>query len=222
MGREGWNYENLNSSGRNVYFFRDTNHTSGDIQERILTQLSSAINRNLFDTLFIEDSLGVYQTPYDSSYSEEMIRQLEMKEGVLDPVEILAFRLREKIAMGSFRIYGVEEEDIFDQHGTVIRQAAELYVQMLGKPKTPESDLEWDRLVRASNHLAHLRNQIAVDNLVKYMEDSSLENAGIIFGNGHYCEMSELLKQKGIGYASYYPGKIMPTLECALNHALSI
>jgi len=223
MEQEGWNYEHANPDGKTVFILRDTGHIVPEIQEKLLKEADRLIKQHFFNNLFVEGCQGEYVSGFYHIPSEELVKQEIQKEmGKWSAMDILAYRFRKEISNGFFRMYGVEDKILFERQKNAAKRVSQLGVKFLKKQDTSEERLEFDRELQLFYSLSYQRSQAAVDMLVKQMGNLSINTAGLNFGDGHYKDMTKLLKQKGIGYISYFPGKPDIPKESALEYALNL
>lgn len=223
MEQEGWDYGQANSNGKTVFIFRDTGHIIPEIQEKILAESYRLIQNNYFNALFTEGVNGLYVPEFNDFKSENDLKQrLQQTRGKWGATEILAYKLKKQLDEGSFRIFGLENKDLLQRQKNAARRVGQLAVKIKKKQETYEEGLEFDRELQLFNSFTDERTQTAVELIGRQMQRSSVNTAGLIFGDGHYKEMVDLLAKKGIGYVSFYPGKPAISQESGLEYALNL
>jgi hypothetical protein len=208
MEQIGWDFTNERVGGKNVFVFRDTNHTDEGIQDRIYDEVYAKIQQKKFGTLFVESWSGDY-TLYPRSWSEQHLRNMAMQNSgrCLGAHELLNFKRASDAQLGRIKIYGVDQEEIFEKHRDVLR----LYVQlasMCNGRVGDEERAEFDALNKRCLALCKRRSLWAAESAVNQMDLWGLKSAGLVFGDAHYDVIADHLRRRGVGVVSYFPGRV--------------
>ena len=216
MEQTGWNYKNWVNNGRNIYVFRDTIHSSQEIQDIIYNEATDKINSSQFDVLFIEGSEGkikalngsrsVCKKAMLNKKSPEYERVFKYMSGAAAK---LYLDMMNRINNNTFSIYGVDSYELIREQ---IKELNKLAQMDFGLETIDPSDLI-DDINDNMDYIVEERSAYAVDSINKYMKELGINSAGLIFGNGHINDITEGFKKNGIGYASFYPGRSIPSAD---------
>ncbi len=204
-----WDYSHAKSKGKNIFFLRDTNHTSDEVQESILGELERLVGQHFFSTLFTEGFEGVYRPCLVNCPSEEELkRALRERQGRLSPISIFAYRHQAALNLGHPSIYGVDSISLIDEQARDLQRVFELRDKIVrGEGLTPKEIVEyrWRNDVN-QKRISDERSTFSVAKVAELMR--SVDTAGLIYGNGHFPLMAAGLEKAGIGYVSYFPGDV--------------
>ncbi len=208
-----WDYSHAKSKGKNIFFLRDTNHTSEEVGATILGELNRLVNQHFFSVLFSEGFEGLFLPCYDGYSEEELKKSLLEQQGRWLPQEVFAYRHREKINTGQFLIYGVDSNSLIEEQKKDVHRVIELNEKLArGESLTSaERQERWWRKNVNCNRISDLRSAYSVEKMGELMR--SVDTAGLVYGNGHFPEIAAGLEKLNIGYVSFFPGEAEFDLE---------
>jgi hypothetical protein len=202
----GWNYEHINPSGRNVFLFRDADHASATIQDRLTEEVELAINENKFKYLFSEGFLGKYRRipPF---LTEERFREIVgQPNGTVIAVDMLGYRLH-RMQNPNFCIYGVDNPELIKLHITLFN-----IIYQIESEYPIDADL-LSTLKNQTTEISNRRTLYSANTIINLMNQNNLRSAGLIFGAAHTPIFLEELRRDNIGCALYYPGQTQSNEE---------
>lgn len=203
MENIGWNYDYLIPEGKNVFFFRDTNHSSQEIQDRLLKELEKCIDHNLFRAVYSEGDIGVAGVSHEGD--EVSFRELEKQnKGRCGAIDLLTFRNKDKIVQNELAVVCIEDKDLFNYHLTLLERAV-----LLDSNKDELSDAEREELASLPpklNMALRERDEHTARTIATHMYDYNINSVGLVFGDLHYKGISSFLRNFRIGIIPYYPG----------------
>jgi hypothetical protein len=213
---EGWDYRNFNPTGRNVYFFRDTNHDYSQIQRKILAQASKKIKSGTISDILVEGDTG----KLSFNFLDTHIKKYGLS--ALDPAVYLGYIFKDRLRDNSFRLYGIEYTKAQEEQSKLIGKMIRLRQNIKKGNANKELVLEYFKLQDIFESISEERSKFAVLETLTIMDEFSINQVGIIFGEAHFRDMVGLFKRFGVGFASYYPGKKRVTEEEAMAYAKKI
>ncbi len=210
-----WDYSHTNPKGKNVFIFADTSHISEDIHNTLLDELEVMTSRGFFSTIYCEGSQGEYISQFPTSYTESDLKSaLKRERGKWGCIELFSHRHRKKILDGKLIVLGVDNESILCEQLRRAKRIIELGDKNTVGVLTKEECLELDYLLGPGfDNFTHARSGSSVESILKDMTERTIQTAGLVYGNSHLELMMQLLKEKGIGYASYFPGQTERSAE---------
>lgn len=226
MEQDGWDYSNILKDRRNIFLFRDSCHRNLIIQNRLLEEIDLKIRKKSFQTLFTEGDSGIVKSLNFPDWMNEtdVKKYLDINCIGWSAVEILSYRNENLVEYKDLQIIGAEDPNAFNKHKAIVREIAGTVKKIMVAEKDEDIKLYFSKLKalhRKSRPYIHERSKAAVKNLVSIMNRNQIENAGLLFGEGHYELITQLLKQEDIGYSSFYPGKIKPNLEENIDYLMN-
>jgi len=218
MRLDYWNRDNLIEGGKNIFVFRNTCHWSPEIQERIFNEVYSKIQHGLFDIVFVEGVVGEYLS---LRITEDALMEYSYKRrGACPSVrDLLANRCISEMDSGNLKLYGIEDEFVLKKYVDVVREIVPLSYRVDGGDADLDEIGRFEFLKQEMDVSSKLRILTCSDNIVKQMEQNKQNVAGLIFGDGHCDEITNNLFNRGIGYASFSPGKVPVDLLENLRYA---
>jgi hypothetical protein len=196
----GWNYKDWNPTGKNVYFFRDTNHVSENIQEKLLNELEIKLQEKRIHTIFCEGKSGKYNVFFGGG-EEEVKDYISILNGCWSAIEILYQRIVKR--EDNCEVYGVEDQKTLKEHFQI--SGAIIDLKMKGQNVIETS--RYDNLVKKNMILVDKRSIHSARKTINLMNKKGIKEAGIIFGNAHYEKMRKEFQKEKIGCASFFPGQ---------------
>lgn len=203
----GWDYSLAKPNGRNVFFFRDTDHTSGAIQQLLLDELEQKLVQSFFSTVFIEGAEGVYK-PWFMGYSseDELKNDLGSRFQRWSVAELSAYRFRGWMALDQFLMYGVDSDDLRKESITTAKEILRFRERdSSGETFSDEELKRWQSLFSRRKTLVSERSRFSAG-MIDTLMSGDLLSAGVIYGDAHYQEMVDRLQDSQIGCISYFPG----------------
>ncbi len=100
-----WDYSHAKSKGKNIFFLRDTNHTSEEVGATILGELDRLVDQHFFSVLFIEGFEGKYLPDFRNFTSEEGLKTVLLeRRGRWSSTEVFSYRHQKEINTEQFSI----------------------------------------------------------------------------------------------------------------------
>ncbi len=203
-----WDYSHAQPKGKNVFFLRDSNHVSEEVQEHILGELDRLVDQHFFSVLFSEGLEGKYSPDFRRVTTEERLKTLLVERcGRWSPMQVFAYRHQEIIRSGNFSLYGVDSEALLDEQIKSVHRNLELCDKLKREGSLSPAEIQefrWHKNVNAKR-IAAERSAYSVKKIEELMRD--FDTAGLIYGNGHFPEMAAGFETINIGYISYFPGE---------------
>lgn len=204
-----WDYSHAKQKGKNIFFLRDTDHTSEEVQESILGELDRLVDQHFFSTLFIEGFEGLCLPRFDGySSEEELKRSLQERYARWSPVQLFAYRHQTALNLGQVSIYGVDNITLVEEHQKNFQRVLELCDKVARGESLTQAETEERRWRKDVNHkiISEKRNIFSVCRIVELMR--SVDTAGLVYGNGHFPGIVAGLDKLNIGYVSFFPGEV--------------
>ncbi len=203
-----WDYSHAKSNGKNIFFLRDTNHISEEVQESILGELDRLVDQHFFSTLFLEGSEGLRLPRFESYSSEEELKKsLQERYARWSPVQVFAYRHQIALNLGQVSIYGVDSDSLIEEQGRDFHRIIELTERVARGEGLTSAEIEesWWRMNVNSRRLTDERSAYSVAKMGELMK--SVDTAGLVYGNGHFQGIVAGLEKLNIGYVSFFPGE---------------
>ncbi|VVB77611.1 Uncharacterised protein [uncultured archaeon] len=207
MENIGWNYDHVNKEGKNVFIFRDTCHKNPDIQTKILDESCRLMFGNYFKVMFSEGFEG---------HSPMIFYDPSNNGNKWNASEVLSYRFNSSERF----VFGVEQKELLEKHLGIIRRKVILGKKQLEGSITLPEYSELFGLQYLFDEVSKERSYCAVEAISTYMRFLNLDTAGLVYGDGHFEEITDKLKTKGIGYSYFYPGAVELTPEEAFEYSL--
>lgn len=201
--QEGWNCEHLVPGGRNVYIFRDTNHMSPVIQDNLTEAIDRAISEKQFKLLFIEGYDGVFTSPYPTCLPNFLVEKLMNGHQTYNPAQRIAYQLKRKRDLET-QVIGVDNSVLFNEHLSCFTELFKLLdtTQIEDPTRLPIMQ----EINARTKRLTDARTCYSAGAIIRIMDEQKANAAGVIYGDGHYALLTDILGENDLGYASYYPG----------------
>ncbi len=205
----GWDYSRAKANGRNVFFFRDTDHTSGAVQELLLGELEDKVKDGFFSIVFTEGCEGIYRPSFLESRSEEELKDaLNNGKNQWTAVELLAYRCREGLQTNSLSIFGVDSNSLRREAITTYKELVHFTERhSRGERFTDEEVCHWSDLL-SKRGLIHSQRNVFSAGVINNLLVSDPISAGLVYGEKHYEGIVSELIRFGIGCISFFPGQV--------------
>jgi hypothetical protein len=213
--QEGWNYDNMIPGSRNVFIFRDTNHASREVQDRIAGALDDALSQKFFNSLFLESS----EREYDYLFLESVLKN--PCEPYQKLCEVILKHIRTS-AIKEKKVYGTDSILLRSQQIPITKNLCNLTQRVTQEgflsQINPFNIIRLYHLNKKINILSDRRSLYSAKVILKFMNERDVQNAGVIYGDDHYPLISREFRKEGVGHIDYYPGNVPLSFEDALRY----
>ena len=205
-----WDYSSWMERKRNIYLFRDTDHTSARIQRSLLSEIERLACNGSLSVIVVEGIIGTFPVQFaPGQLPRDLENALERAAGNSrwEQMRLLAYRCRQPIASRQFSISGAENSFLLTEHRKIRSRIHELGRKWVEEGLTDTEKIESSYLMnRGEPFFVNKRSRFAVD-LIFRMEQPSSGHIGLLYGDGHYSEIIDGLTEQGIGYCTFFPGE---------------
>jgi len=186
-----WEYEYYLHSGKNVYFFRDPNHTSPETQDELIKEIRTCVEKDRFKVLYVEG----YQVTYQGSKIEESTKGLEkdLVKELLDMNHSFGLKVRWREDPNLIEDYLCFAKDLYNFYDEK-REIDALTPQMLK---------EYFSLKSRKNEINYKREMHIAQTIKGEMVKENLGSVGLLFGEGHYPSFRGKLIEPWLGVCSF-------------------
>lgn len=218
----GWDTSHWNFSGKNIYFFRDQCHISQETQDKLANEMQKIVEQSRIEYLFSEGGEGLIflygqalLNPFFNNLSESAFRKLVLKSQDCVPASFLASI--KGIQNKNLLVYGVEDPALLTLGRKYLKRKSELVEKyQLTEDQNLFEELERNQVLFEA--ICVDRSHVAVKNIIEKMKKEKLTSAGVLFGDGHFEDMTRDFLKNGFGWASYNPGEISINLNDVINY----
>lgn len=186
-----WDYSNYKPGGKNIYFFRNNNHISNKIQNRLFNELEKKINSKIFKVIFTE---GIPS------------QRIKKTNGRKYPSAVRSIRNNycKEILSGTLIVNPLDDILLMRKYLSVI---SELKIIDEKIDKKEDFDIKFaKRLFKEEEFLNRKRNKNNMRKMISEMKQLNINSSALIFGEGHYKGMTSILRDRQVGWASFFPG----------------
>jgi len=203
-----WDYSHVNTQGRNLFILRDMGHRIDAIQRTLLEALEETVLRGFFSTIYCEGYYGEYIPAFPATYTQQELKSaLTFEGGGWGCLELFTHGHRKSIIEGKLRVIGVDNTSMRDEEVRRMKRILELHDKNSARTLTKEEGFELDYLLGPGTYnFTDARSGSSVEMIVKDMDEQKLKTAGLVYGDAHLELMMKLFRERGIGYALYFPG----------------